>query len=506
MGWTSGARMVGCECTRRGFTAAAKCVLDAGSRAASAASGRARKLVVCAVRAWGPGSGHGGCWVSRGHRGWVQARVEPDRVGRVAGYMRASMGNGCGLGAGCVHMWGLGADWARTGIGRGLEIGAGAGSTDASWMGAGGEHGCVRDMGGEARRGWVRNWPAQMRMWWKTGCGWGVCMRVRAGWGWRVSERETKFEPDQAHTSSKPKLPCVRRRKGGRGESEYSGIGRYWWGWKEGATKGTIRSDETMIRVWARWQCTGWRNFDALQQASALQTYQSSSSPCEPTLNLQHQYHAFVMNMFQRSDFSIASKWRIPNGSAIFCNNCQKKAAGGQKKSHHVKLTIIAKKKLLAILCSAIISNHVPLSTARWTTYPDLATPHAGWPVPERDEGPILLMVGPTMPPPNHADSWLASVILQGDILMCEHAAIECKMEIIHEKADGLIYQSPHTVVDQYIGYLNEHHTPEWTRRANKTFKFQQPRVAFMHIFLRLALNQWNLPVQGASANHGVGS
>ncbi|KZP21907.1 hypothetical protein FIBSPDRAFT_953243 [Athelia psychrophila] len=130
------------------------------------------------------------------------------------------------------------------------------------------------------------------------------------------------------------------------------------------------------------------------------------------------------------------------------------------------------------------------------------------------------------MPPPNHADSWLASVMLQGDLLMCEHGAIECKMEIIHEKApeteatqifedpptltlwvtahtsqvakaDGLVYQSPRTVVDQYIGYPDERRAPEWTRRANKIFEFQQPRATFVHIFLRLALNQWNLPAQG---------
>ncbi|KZP16522.1 hypothetical protein FIBSPDRAFT_894956 [Athelia psychrophila] len=92
--------------------------------AASAASVCARKLVVRAVRAWGLGSGHEGCWVSRGHCGWVGVRVgastggvRQDRAcGWIqAGWLRASMGTGCGLGAGCIHIWGLGADWARAG-------------------------------------------------------------------------------------------------------------------------------------------------------------------------------------------------------------------------------------------------------------------------------------------------------------------------------------------------------------------------------------------------------
>ncbi|KZP22272.1 hypothetical protein FIBSPDRAFT_890607 [Athelia psychrophila] len=261
MGWASGAWMVGRECTQCGFTAAAKVGVRTGSRVGEHDLGAGCGVrvgvrgnwwcVLCTRGGKGAGMGAVGCregTVGGCKREWVQARVEPDRIGRAAGYMRASYGRAWELGAG----QGLGAytcgGWVQ--IGRGLEIGAG--SADAGWMGAGGEHGCVRDMGGEARRGWVRDWPAQMRMWWKTGCSWGVrvCMRERVGRpqssflipapflslstlscsslavdGWQVSERETRFEPDQAHASSKTRLLCMRWRKGERGESEYSGEG-----------------------------------------------------------------------------------------------------------------------------------------------------------------------------------------------------------------------------------------------------------------------------------------
>lgn len=155
----------------------------------------------------------------------------------------------------------------------------------------------------------------------------------------------------------------------------------------------------------------------------------------------------------------------------------------------------------------------------------------------------------PPRSPPNLADCWLTSVttsphIVLRDFLMCEDAPIEyfeCKVEIAYEKVslwhsllhnitdkpkapetestifedpptstlwvtaripqgakgDSLIYQSPRAVVDQYIGYPDEHRAPEWTRRTTKAFEFRQPRVGFVHIFLRLALNQWNLPVPG---------
>lgn len=64
-------------------------------------------------------------------------------------------------------------------------------------------------------------------------------------------------------------------------------------------------------------------------------------------------------------------------------------------------------------------------------------------------------------------------------------------------KVYGLVYQSPRVVVDQYIGYRTDHLAPEWTRRTTQTFEFQQLRVAFADIFLRLAFNRWNMHAQG---------
>ncbi|KZP16525.1 hypothetical protein FIBSPDRAFT_975600 [Athelia psychrophila] len=231
-------------------------------------------------------------WVTTGpaERGRTQARGEAARGSRVTrgwGGARGRRGGGARREGMRVAMRGKPGEAAVGGVrprkgeaqGQGRQEGSSArkGAVRGREWREGSQVHWLGDMGDEARRGWVGDWPAQMRMWWKTGCGWGVRVHVRAGWvcgldegglvacglgnltnfvrvhgcvgvpwrrwlGWRVSKRETRFEPDQAHASSKTRLPCMRWQKGERGEN-------------------------------------------ALQQASALQNYQSSSSPCEPALN-----------------------------------------------------------------------------------------------------------------------------------------------------------------------------------------------------------------------------